>query len=345
MNGLDPSFWICTRTGFDWTADCPGQVWTSGAVCRRVAHGDYDRPDARSALSPVAEFHGSSFSCHGREVAGPPGGRPAMNRCSDLDSSRGRFRRLLAYRSLVKYLVLKEIKVRSRGTYLGVAWTLMNPLLTIVMYFVVFQYIFLVNIPNFLAFFLVGFLMWVFFSRAVSAAATCILDNEAIIKKSAFPLETLPLAVILHHLFHHVVALAIALPLMLAFWGAKLSMNLLWVAVVLTAFVCFTLAVALWLSTIGLFFRDARDILDVGLPILMWATPIFYAPEMAPPVLRPVLIANPLSSFIGAVRAALLGGQRPSRFHLTLIGLWTAGAFLTGMWLFARHSPRFAEEL
>jgi ABC-type polysaccharide/polyol phosphate export permease len=268
-----------------------------------------------------------------------------MNRSGDLDLSQGRLRRLLAYRSLVKYLVLKEIKVRSRGTYLGVVWTLMNPLLTIVMYFVVFQYIFLVDIPNFLAFFLVGFLMWVFFSRAVSAAATCILDNEAIIKKSTFPLETLPLAVVLHHLFHHVVALAIALPLMLIFWGAKLSMNLLWVAVVLAAFVCFTLAVALWLSTIGLFFRDARDILDVGLPILMWATPIFYAPEMAPAILRPVLVANPLSSFITAVRTALLGGHWPSPFHLTLITLWTASTFLTGMWFFGRHSPAFAEEL
>jgi homopolymeric O-antigen transport system permease protein len=268
-----------------------------------------------------------------------------MSMTGDTNVAGGRLSRLFAYRSLVKYLVLKEIKVRSRGSYLGVAWTLMNPLLTIVMYFVVFQYIFLVNIPNFLAFFLVGFLMWVFFSRTVTAAATCILDNEAIIKKSAFPLETLPLSVVLHHLFHHAMALAIALPLMVIFWGAKLSVNLLWVLVVLGAFVCFTLAVALWLSTVGLFFRDARDILDVGLPVLMWATPIFYAPEMAPAILRPVLVANPVTSFIGAVRAALLEGRWPSRAHLALIAFWTVGTFISGAWVFARHSPRFAEEL
>src|SRR5215510_6540864 len=148
--------------------------------------------------------------------------------------------RLFAYRALVKYLVLKEIKVRSRGTYLGVVWALMNPLLTISVYFVVFQYIFHAPIPNFLAFFLIGFLMLVFFSRAVSAAATCILDNEAIVKKSAFPLETLPLAVVLHHLFHHLVALAIALPLVVVFSGAKLSVNLLWVVVVVALFTGFT---------------------------------------------------------------------------------------------------------
>jgi ABC-type polysaccharide/polyol phosphate export permease len=86
--------------------------------------------------------------------------------------------RLIAYRTFVKYLVLKDIKVKSRGTYLGVAWTLMNPLITIVMYFAVFRYIFRVGIPNFLAFFLVGLLMWIFFARAISTAATCVTDNE-----------------------------------------------------------------------------------------------------------------------------------------------------------------------
>jgi lipopolysaccharide transport system permease protein len=257
----------------------------------------------------------------------------------------GRIRRLLAYRALVKYLVLKEIKVRSRGTYLGVAWTLMNPLLTIMMYFIVFQYIFRVSIPNFLAFFLVGFLMWVFFARTITTAATCIVDNEAIIKKTAFPLETLPLSVMLHNLFHHAVALAIALPLSVMFWGARLSLGLVWVVLVLVVFVLFTLAVALWLATVGLFFRDARDILDVGLPILFWLTPIFYVPEMAPAVLRPVLLANPLASFIGAVRAGLLLGRPPSPEHVASIVVWTIGAIVAGTWVFTRHSARFAEEL
>lgn len=256
-----------------------------------------------------------------------------------------RLKRLIAYRALIKYLVLKDIKTRSRGTYLGVAWTLMNPLLTILVYFVVFQYVFRVSIPNFLAFFLVGFLMYVFFSRSVTGAATCIVANEAIIKKLAFPLETLPLAVVLHHLFHHAVALCIALPLTLVFWGAKLSWNLLWVGLVLGAFACFTLAVALWFSTIGLLFRDTRDVLEVALPVLLWMTPVFYAPEMAPHILRPVLAANPLASFISAVRAALLGGHAPSGVLLASIVLWVTGTFVSGAWFFARYSPRFAEEL
>ena len=77
-------------------------------------------------------------------------------------SPAARLRWVFAYRTLLKYLVLREIKTKSRGTYLGVGWTLMNPLFTIVVYFVVFRHIFRVAIPNFLGFFLLGFLMWTF---------------------------------------------------------------------------------------------------------------------------------------------------------------------------------------
>jgi homopolymeric O-antigen transport system permease protein len=241
--------------------------------------------------------------------------------------------------------VLKEIKVKSRGTYLGIAWTLMNPLINILTYLIVFRYIFRVEIPNFLAYFLVGFLMWVFFSRSASAAATCIIVNESIIKRATFPLETLPLATVLYELFHHVVALCLAVPLMLAFWGAQVSWNLLWVGPVLLAFVCFTFAVALSLATFGVFFRDTRDILEVGLPILFWTAPIFYAVEMLPPPLRILVMANPVSAFIVAARMPLLEASAPAPADLAALTCWLVATVACGAFLFSKYSPRFAEEL
>ena len=255
-----------------------------------------------------------------------------------------RLQQLFAYRTLLKYLVLKEIKVKSRGTYLGVAWTLMNPLFTIVVYFVLFRYIFRIGIPDFLAFFLLGFLMWVFFSRAITAAATCILENEWMIKRSVFPLEILPLTVVLYHLFHHLIAVGLALPFMFALWGAKISWHVLWAAVVVVAFASFTLAASLWFATTGVFFRDTRDILEVALPILFWATPIFYSTDMAPPFLRPVLEANPLSSFIGVMRATVLEGRAPGAHQLAVMAAWLVLALASGVWVFTRYQPRFAEE-
>jgi ABC-2 type transport system permease protein len=251
---------------------------------------------------------------------------------------------VFGYRTLVKYLVLKDIKVRSRGTVLGVLWTLMNPLLTIAMYFVVFQYIFRVGIPNFLGFFLIGFLMWVFFSRTISAAATCITENASLIAKASFPLETLPIATVLYQLFHHLIAFSIAIPLMLATRGARISWQLLWTIPVLLAFVCLTLATALWLAAIGVFFRDTREILEVGLPILFWATPIFYRRDMAPEILRSALALNPLSSFIETMRDALLDAHAPSGPRLGLMAGWIIIMLASGLWVFIRQKPRFAEE-
>jgi ABC-type polysaccharide/polyol phosphate export permease len=221
----------------------------------------------------------------------------------------------------------------------------MNPLITVLTYFVIFRYVFRVEIPNFIAYFLMGFLMWVFFSRAITSATSCIVLNDGIIKRALFPLETLPLAAVLYELFHHSVALAISLPLMLAFWGARLSWNLLWVGAVMVAFICFTLAVALWLATLGVFFRDTRDILEVALPMIFWMSPIFYSIDSLPAPLKLVAVANPLTTFMVAARTALLEATPPSAIHLAIIALWLVGMVVSGVFIFTKYSPRFAEEL
>jgi lipopolysaccharide transport system permease protein len=164
------------------------------------------------------------------------------------------------------------------------------------------------------------------------------------VKKAPFPLEILPVASVLYHLFNHLVAFGLAVPLMLFFWGARLSWHLLWTVVILIAFVSFSLALSLLLSTVGVFFRDTRDILEVGLPVLFWATPIFYDLSMAPGFLRPVLSLNPLSPFIEATRAALLEAHGPSWAELGLMAFWIAVTAISGAWVFSRFASRFAEE-
>jgi ABC-type polysaccharide/polyol phosphate export permease len=256
-----------------------------------------------------------------------------------------RLQRLLGFRTFVKYVVLKDIKVRSRGTYLGVAWTLMNPAITIAVYYVVFRYVFRVAIPNYFAFFLIGFLPWVFFSRAITAAAGSIVDSEVLIKRAAFPLEVLPLSAVLYQLFHHAVAVAITLPVMLAFGGARPSLHLVWLVPLGAAFAVFTLGVSFWLATFGVFFRDTRDILEVTLPVLMWMTPILYTVEMLPAALRWLTTVNPLVPFIAALRTVLLDGQAPGTADVAGIVFWLVAVLGSGAWIFARYAPVFAEEV
>ena len=115
-------------------------------------------------------------------------------------------------------------------------------------------------------------------------------------------------------------------------------------AVILVAFVAFSLALSLLLATVGVFFRDTRDILEVGLPVLFWATPIFYEPSMAPAFLRPALQLNPLSPFIKAMRGALLLAEAPSLADVGLIAFWVVLTAAIGIWVFGRFARHFAEE-
>src|SRR5678815_4513423 len=168
-------------------------------------------------------------------IATSPAARGPRTALVTATSPAARLRWVFAYRTLLKYLVLREIKTKSRGTYLGVGWTLMNPLFTIVVYFVIFRHIFRVAIPDFLGFFLLGFLMWTFFSRSISSAATCIVENESMVKRALFPLEILPLTKVLYHLFNHLIAVGIALPLLIVLWGGKISWHLFWICLLYTS--------------------------------------------------------------------------------------------------------------
>ncbi len=109
----------------------------------------------------------------------------------------------------------------------------------------------------------------------------------------------------------------------------------------IVAFTAFTLATAFWLATAGVFFRDTRDILEVVLPILFWATPLFYSPQMAPPFLQPILWVNPLTSFLGAMRTAVLDGQAPAMAQLGLIVFWVIAALLSSFPIFVALSAPF----
>jgi ABC-type polysaccharide/polyol phosphate export permease len=150
---------------------------------------------------------------------------------------------------------------------------------------------------------------------------------------------------VLYQLVHYLLALSLAIPAILVLGGIRPTWNLLWIVVVTLAFVLFTLAAALWFSTLGVFFRDMRDICEVVLPMLFWATPVFYTRRMAPDFLQPVLSLNPLSSFMGAMRAPLLDGQAPSADQVAWMLCWLLVLLASGAWIFTRMGPRFAEEL
>ena len=273
-----------------------------------------------------------------------------------------RLRELLAYRNLVNNLVVRDLKVRYKNSILGIAWSMVNPLLLMVVFTVVFTILaggMDVAAPP--AFILAGLLPWNFFSGTVIAATNSIVGNSHLIKKVYFPREALPLSVMLSNLVHFLIALPIYFILAAVLQvphaeGGSLFPNLLWLPAIIGVEAMFALGVSLLLSAVNVFYRDTSIVMDVLMQAWFFVTPIFYDFEktlgatriifgIEIPISRLAFILNPMASIVAAYRDALYYG-RPLALDFFLRTAVTAlVVLLVGYWVFSRLNWRFGEEL
>ncbi len=209
-----------------------------------------------------------------------------------------RLRRLWRYRELLAVLVRKELKVKYKNSVLGFAWSLLNPLLVLIVYWVAFGVIIGTGgIPRFPIFLLAGVLVWNFFSGGVLSGTTSVVMNASLVKKVSFPREVLPLASIGAagvHFFLQGIVLAVAL----FFFGHGIAWN--YFGLLPMAFVVMVLvsaAFAVLLSAVDVHLRDTQHFLELALIAWFWMTPIVYGYELAARKLhraKLLYLANPL---------------------------------------------------
>lgn len=251
---------------------------------------------------------------------------------------------LFQYRELLKNLVIKDLKVKYRNSFLGFLWSLLNPLLMIIVYSIALKYILRVQLDNFTLFLISGILPWNFFSAAIMASTEAVIGNANLLKKICFPREILPLATMLFHFVQLLLALVVFFPA-LPFLGAKLTSAVFAYPLVLLLHWTFAIGVALFLSAMTVFYRDVKYLTEVGLMMLFWMTPIIYNLSMVPEVAQPIFKLNPLTAYITAYQDILYWGRLPSVEMLAAGLVWAVGALALGSWVFARRKPFFAEEL
>ncbi len=252
--------------------------------------------------------------------------------------------RIWAYRELLKNLILKDLKIRYGGSFLGFAWSLVNPLAMIVVYTIAFKYIFRIGLGNYTVFLITGLLPWGFFSSSVSASTMAVISDANLVKKIRFPREILPLATVQFNLVQFLMALVIFFPALI-FLQAELGWTLLAYPAVLALHVGFTLGVALLLSAVTVFYQDIKHLTEVGLMILFRVTPILYPISMVPERVRWLFKLNPLAVYIIAYQDIIYFGRWPTWDTWVLGTLWVAASVALGSWVFRRYDPRFAEEL
>ena len=250
-------------------------------------------------------------------------------------------RALWAYRGLVHELVVRDIKVRYKRSVLGIAWTMLAPLLNMVALTLVFSTILKQQITNYPVFFMTGAIFWAFFSQTTSTAASQTQDSNEIAKRIYIPKSVFVASAVGVGLVN--LALSIV-PLMGILMVTRFPIHPTWaflpVAVVIEAF--FAAGVGLWLFTFASRFSDVREMYMVIVQTWFFLTPIVYHPAIVPAKFRFALWLNPLYYLVQVFRKPIYDGVLPSA---ALLGASVAIAlvtFLSGWVYFSNRAERFA---
>jgi lipopolysaccharide transport system permease protein len=271
-----------------------------------------------------------------------------------------KLRELWNYRQLIVNMIGRDLKARYKSSLLGYIWSLLNPLLTMAVFWVVFGLLMPGSVAMFPVFLIVALLPWSFAVTSVSGGMRSLLDNANLIKKVYFPREILPIAVVLSNFVNYL----LALPMMfLVMAGVQLvtigHLNFSWtfafLPVIIAIQIIFLIGVALLLSTSAVFFRDTTHIVDILLQLWIFLTPVFFSLEqiVSPTWARLVRWLNPMASIIDFYRDILYGqatNPNPVPGLPALDGVFrtllTALVILAlGAYVFHRNSSRFGEEI
>jgi ABC-type polysaccharide/polyol phosphate export permease len=254
------------------------------------------------------------------------------------------FVQILSYRDLLKNLVSRDFKTRYKRSYLGILWSLLNPLLIIMVYTLAFDYIMKIRVKNFPMFFMCGYLPWSYLAASLSASLTSLSDSGYLIKAVYFPREILPLSTILSCLIHFLITFIFVFPFLILFgYFPKWVVFSLPLIIILQSLFIFGLS--LFLSSIHVFFRDLRYILDVILMAWFWLTPIAYSASLIPERFLFFYKLNPMTLFVTAYREVLLNGVLLEPKYWMAILLATGGSLVLGYLSFLRIRKRLAEEI
>jgi len=269
----------------------------------------------------------------------------AVDRATERPTILGTIGEITRYRELLRNLVLKDLKLKYRGSVLGFMWSLLNPLIMIAVYTVAFTFILGSKVEGFVFFLLLGILPWGFFTNATLMSTVSIFDNGSLMRSIRFPLAILPSATVLFNLAQYLLTLVVFLPIMLVARSVAPSGSMLLFPVFLALQVLFTLGVALLLSAGTVFYRDIRHLVEIALPILFWLTPIVYPLVQVPERWRSLVLLSPLSPFIVAYQQMFYARQWPAPEVWAAALVYGVGVFLVGITVFLSVEDRLAEQL
>jgi lipopolysaccharide transport system permease protein len=259
-------------------------------------------------------------------------------------------RNLWLHRDLIGQFTRREIEGRYRGSFLGLFWSFVNPLVLLLIYTFVFGVIFKARWPNaktnnlgeFAVTLFCGITAYTIFSESVGKAAALVVGVPNYVKKVVFPLEVLPVSTLGAALFHSGISLIILLIARLLMAG-DIAWTLVFLPLVILPLLLFCLGLSWFLASLGVFVRDINYTVALVIQVLFFLTPIFYAVENIPEPYRTIIGFNPLTPIVENVRRVVLWGLPPLWAELLLWIVVTGALMVLGYAWFMKTKKAFAD--
>lgn len=246
---------------------------------------------------------------------------------------------------LLQNLVLKDFRVRYRNMSLGVVWSIANPLVMMAVLTFIFTRIYPNPVvPNFAVFILCGLVPFNFYSLALNAGTTSLLDNQSLVKRVKCPRKIFPIAAVLAHCLHFLIQIALLLAFVFAF-GYHVNRFWPWLAVVWSMEVLCMCGLALITAALDVYYRDVRYLVEASNVVMFWLVPIFYSFEMVPERYRMLYFLNPIAGAVVASRNVLLQNRAPDATVLTPLIIISLLCLIFGVMVFDRLERNLADHL
>lgn len=257
-----------------------------------------------------------------------------------LERSRGIIKNFIRCCPLLKQLVLREIKVKYRRSFLGIIWTVLNPLLNMLVITMVFSQIFRFQIENYQVYYLSGSILFNFTIDTTTQSMHSIIGNGGLIKKVYIPKYVFPLAKVLVGTVNFGYS-AIALLIVMLLTNVPITTSLLMTFFLLPALFMFTYGISLVLSALAVFFRDVLYLYSIFSTLWIYLTPVFYPIDILPDNILSIVQRNPMYHFVTYFRELCLYGTIPDSAILLQCYILGGISLLVGFIFFYRSQDKF----
>ena len=248
------------------------------------------------------------------------------------------------YLFVIRELTSREIKRKYARSYLGILWSVLNPLLSMAVLSMIFTQIFQRSIENYPIYYLTGLILWQLFTGATNAAMTTLVDNKTMLIKVKLPMEIFVLA----RVYTAVVNLGyslIAYVAMLIVFRVTPKWTMFYAPIIFLLLIIFAIGFSYILSTAYVFFGDVKHLYSVVLTLWMYCSALFYPVDQLSGLIHDIIVINPIFSYIDALRNVVMYGRIPSLAENIRMILWAGIVYAIGYLIFRKNKNNIMQKI